>query len=91
MAAHPIVVVDDELLGKLPERFKSDPRYQKGASLELVPLDSPEPKRNTLSVEETLRRWDCLRGISTSDFDPNAELEKEKQRELAKEARWLES
>ena len=86
MAAHPIVVVDDELLDKLPEHFKADPRYQKGASLELVPLATLQPK---LSAEETMRRWESLRGLfAHSDFDPNAELEKEKQAELAEEARW---
>ncbi len=86
MAAHPVVIVDDELLNKLPEQFKADPRYQKGASLELVPLAASQPR---VSADETIRRWESLRGLlAHSDFDPNAELEKEKQAELAEEARW---
>jgi hypothetical protein len=86
MAAHPVVVVDDELLEKLPEPFKADPRYQKGASLELVPLASSQPRT---SPDEVIRRWESLRGLlAHSDFDPNAALQEEKQRELAEEANW---
>ncbi len=88
MAAHPIMVVDDELLGKLPEEFKSDPRYQKGATLELVPLQAIYTAD---SAEDAIRKWESLRGLlADSEYDPNAELEREKQAELAKEARWLE-
>lgn len=86
MVAHPVVVVDDELIDKLPERFKADPRYQKGVRLELVPLPPPPPR---ISPEDTLRRWESLRGLlAHSDFDANAELEIEKQAELAEDARW---
>lgn len=89
MAAHPIVAIDDDLLEKLPKPYNADPRYQKGAALDLVAMDAGQ---SPLSVEETLRRWDSLRGISSDPaFDANAELEEEKQRELAKEARWIAS
>jgi hypothetical protein len=86
MAAHPVVVVDDELLKKLPVQLQGDPRYQCGARLELVPVVPPEAQP---SPDEILATWKSLQGIlEHSSYDPNAELEKEKQRELADEARW---
>ena len=88
MAAHPIVTVDDELHEKLPEEFKADPRYQKGASLELVPVATP----TGLSPAEIKGRWDDfikLRGIFADEpGDGNAMLEEERISELEQEARW---
>lgn len=89
MGANPILIVDEELLQKLPKEFQSDPRYQKGASLALVPIDEPASKK---SVDGGMAAWNSLRGLlADSDYDPNAELEKEKQRELEEEARWARS
>lgn len=89
MAAHPILIVDDELLHKLPEEFRRDPRFQKGASLELVPV---APAQENMSGRDVMATWESLRGIlANSDYYPNAELEKEKQRELEEEARWSRS
>lgn len=86
MAAYPIVVVDDALLKKLPEEFRDDPRYQCGSSLELVPV--AEATMPSLSYERKIESWRDLEGIlADSSFDPNAELEAEKQRELQSEGR----
>lgn len=77
MGAFPILVVDDDLLRKLPERFQADPRFRKGASMELVPLRTHVPD------------WRELGGIGAeSSADPNAVLEQERLRELADQARW---
>ena len=87
MAAHPIVIVDEELLQKLPKEFRGDPRFQKGASLELVPVVAPVSE---MTGDNVLAIWESLRGLlADSKFDPNAELEREKRREL--EARWTRS
>ena len=89
MAAHPIVVVEDGKID-IPEELQEDPRFRDGARLQLVPVSVARE----LSAEERKKAWEGfrkLRGIlADSDYDPNAELEKEKQRELEKERRWAE-
>lgn len=90
MAAHPIVVVEDGKID-IPEELQQDPRFRDGARLQLVPVSVVRE----LSVEDRKKAWDNFRKLegllAHSDYDPNAELEKEKQRELAKEARWAQS
>ena len=77
MSADPILIVDDELLRKLPEPFRSDPRFRKGASLELIPVHAENSA------------WKELGGMgATVPSDPNAVLEQERLRELKDEARW---
>ena len=83
MAAHPIVVVDEELLQKLPERFRADPRYQKGAALELVPVSRPTP-----SAAEGWKAFREMRGIFADEpGDANASLAAEREHELEQESR----
>ena len=88
MATHPIVVVDHGRV-EIPEELQNDPRFKDGARLQLVPVDSAE---EPYDPEEILAKWESLAGIlADSDYDPNAELEREKQNELEDEARWLRS
>lgn len=83
MAAHPIVVVDDELLQRLPERFRTDPRFQKGARLELVPVGSQKP-----SAAAGWKAFRELRGVFNNEpGDANASLAAERERELEQESR----
>ena len=87
MAANTIVVVDHGKI-EIPKELQSDPRFSDGARLQLVPLP--------LSTEQnTAEAWDnfmSLAGLlADSDYDPNAKLEEEKQRELEEEARWARS
>lgn len=86
MAANPVVVVDHGRV-EIPEELQSDPRFRDGARLQLVPVPVE------MSEEERRLAWDSflsLRGLfADSDFDPNAELEREKQQELAAEDEWL--
>jgi len=90
MAAHPIVVVEHGKID-IPEELQQDPRFRDGARLQLVPLTI----LRELSDEDRKKAWNNFRKLegilARSDYDPNAELEKEKQRELAKEARWAQS
>jgi hypothetical protein len=86
MAAHPIVIIDHGKV-EIPEELQSDPRFRDGARLQLVPVSS-----YVNSESERKQAWDAflsLEGLlAHSDYDPNAELEKEKQRELEEEERW---
>jgi hypothetical protein len=90
MAAHPIVVVEHGKID-IPEELQKDPRFGDGARLQLVPM----PVVRELSKEDRMKAWENFRKLegilANSDYDPNAELEKEKQRELAEEARWAQS
>jgi hypothetical protein len=90
MAAHPIVVVEHGKV-EIPEELQKDPKFRDGARLQLVPVSSVRE----LSEEDRKKAWENFRKlegiIAHSEYDPNAELEKEKQRELAEEARWAES
>jgi hypothetical protein len=84
MAAHPIVVVDHGRV-EIPEELQSDPRYRDGARLQLVPVEASVDREK---VKEVLASWNRLAGIlAESDYDPNAELEREKQKELEDEIR----
>lgn len=84
MAAHPVVVVDDELIEKLPEAFRHDPRYQKGASLKLVPVES----REGTAPDTVQGDWRNLRGaLAHLDKSLNDELDAERQREKELDAR----
>jgi hypothetical protein len=84
MAAHPIVVVDHGRV-EIPEELQSDPRYRDGARLQLVPVEASVDREK---VKEVLTSWNGLAGIlAESDYDPNAELEREKQKELEDEIR----
>jgi hypothetical protein len=89
MAAHPIVVVEHGKID-IPQELQKDPRFCDGARLQLVPAAATRE----LSEEDRVKAWDGFRQIrgilADSDYDPNAELEKEKQRELAEERRWAE-
>ncbi len=90
MAAHPIVVVEHGKV-EIPQELQKDPEFQDGARLQLVPVSVARE----LSEEERKKAWANFRKLegilANSDYDPNAELEKEKQRELADEARWVQS
>jgi len=90
MAAHPIVVVEDGKV-EIPHELQRDPKFKDGARLQLVPVSVVRE----LSEEDRKKAWDNFRKLegllAHSDYDPNAELEKEKQRELAKEAGWAQS
>lgn len=89
MAAHPIVTVDHGRV-TIPEELQSDPRFRDGARLQLVPIEAAGP-----SVADPAKAWEdfmSLEGLlANSVYDPNAELEKERQRELEDEARWARS
>ena len=88
MAANPIVVIDHGRV-EIPKELQSDPRFSDGARLQLVPMTDAHSHDD---AEKTLAKWDSLAGIfAHSSYDPNAELEAEKKRELEDEARWLRS
>lgn len=88
MAAHPIVVVDHGRV-EIPKELQDDPRFKDGARLQLVPV------KGELSGAERVKAWENFRQLegilADSEYDPNAELEKEKQRELEEEDRWARS
>jgi hypothetical protein len=83
MAAHPIVTIHDGKV-EIPEELKDDPRFCDGARLELVPASGQ-------SVQTDSGAWQAfidLQGIFADDpGDANASLERERQDELAEEAR----
>ena len=89
MAAHPIVVIDHGRV-EIPEELQSDPRFRDGARLQLVPIPTISN-----SGADLAKAWEDFLGLggllAHSDYDPNAELEKEKQRELEEEDRWARS
>jgi hypothetical protein len=80
MAAHPIVVVDGGTI-QIPAEYKGDPRFQDGATLELVPVQSR-------GVVETATKgdWRRLDGILAGEtFDTTAWKQQERERELARD------
>jgi hypothetical protein len=84
MSAHPIVYVGDDSTVEIPEKFKGDPRYQKGAALELVPVASSvsEP------VEKRKGDWRRLDGILAGHpFDATEWKRQEREWELAHDER----
>jgi len=85
MAANPIVVIQHGGI-RIPEALQEDPRFKDGARLQLVPVQP------VLPAEEQRKAWKdflSLEGLlAHSGYDPNLELEKEKQRELDEEAGW---
>jgi hypothetical protein len=87
MAAHPIVVVEHGKID-IPQELQGDPKFQDGARLQLVPVSVT----GELTEEDRVRAWEDFRKLegilADSEYDPNAELETEKQRELAEETRW---
>ena len=83
MAAYPIVVIDDELLQKLPESFRGDPRFQKGSTLELVPVAKTESL-----LEEPKGDWHRLDGLlEDGEFDTTEWKRQEREWELAHDER----
>lgn len=89
MAAHPIVVVDHGTI-HIPEELRNDPRFRDGAKLQLVPVaPSSGPEADKVEAWKAFLSLEGL--LAHSDYDPNAELEKEKQRELEEEERWARS
>lgn len=80
MAAHPIVVVDDDGQVRIPEALRDDPRFQNGAKLKLVPIEEATPK--------VVGDWRRLRGIlAHSDFDATEWKRQERERELTHDER----
>jgi hypothetical protein len=80
MSAHPIAIIHDGTVD-IPDEVKSDPRFQNGARLQLVPL----PNHQQAAGGD----WRRLEGLlADSGFDPNAELALEKQKELEGDTRW---
>ncbi len=78
MAVHPIVVVGDGII-EIPENLQHDPRFQKGARLELVPVADAEP---TLDPHKPKGDWRRLRGaLAHLDVRLTDEMDKERQRE----------
>jgi hypothetical protein len=88
MAANPIVVIDHGRV-EIPEELQSDPRFKDGARLQLVPVKPELPEAERVKAWENFRKLEGI--LANSEYDPNAELEKEKQRELDEEDRWARS
>ena len=87
MAAHPIVVVVGDGIIEIPENLQHDPRFQKGARLELVPVAEAGlmPQANSQKGD-----WRRLRGIFKGlDINLNDELQKDRLAELASDDRML--
>lgn len=85
MAAHPIAIVHDGFV-EIPNDLKDDPRFRNGASLQLVPVNPSVSQIPEIEKGD----WRRLEGLlKDSDYDPNAELEAERLKELESEAFWL--
>ncbi len=85
MALHPIVVVGDGII-EIPKDLENDPRFQKGAKLELVPV---EQEREPFS-QPPKGDWRRLRGIFKDlDVNLNDELNKDRLAENAADYRML--
>lgn len=83
MAAHPIVVVGDGVV-EIPEELLDDPRFQKGARLELVPVGT------TSASDRPVGDWRRLRGMfKDSSIDLNTELDKDRLAETALDERMI--
>jgi len=81
MAAHPIVVVDGGVI-QIPVEYQSDPRFQDGATLELIPVQS--------SGDEAAAKgdWRRLDGILADEtFDATDWKRQEREQELAHDER----
>ena len=77
MAAHPTVTVGDGVI-EIPEHLQSDPRFQKGAKLQLVPV---EPERDS-HTPRPKGDWRRLRGsLAHLDVRLTDEIDQERQRE----------
>ena len=87
MAAHPIVVIDDGTV-HIPEQFRNDPRFQDGATLELVPV-APSAARAVAS-EKPKGDWRRLRGaLAHLDVRLTDEMEQERQRDNERDAKMM--
>ncbi len=85
MAAHPIVVVGDGII-EIPTYLQQDPRFQKGAKLELVPV---EPATQSFG-QPPKGDWRRLRGMFKDlDVNLNDELNKDRLAENAADDRML--
>jgi hypothetical protein len=81
-APHTIVTIDHGLV-RIPSELQSDPRFQDGARLQLVPVDA-----QTRDVPDVTRDWRELDGIlAGADFDTTAWKREEREFELAHEER----
>jgi hypothetical protein len=82
MAAHPIVVVDGGTV-QIPAEYKGDPRFQDGAQLKLVPVESQAAAISTAQGD-----WRRLDGaLAGAPFDTTAWKQQERERELAHDER----
>jgi hypothetical protein len=76
------VVVDGGTI-QIPAEYQGDPRFQDGAKLELVPVQSPGPSVSTAKGD-----WRKLDGILAGEaFDTTAWKQQERERELAHDER----
>jgi len=90
MASQPIFTVGDGVI-EIPEELRGDPRLKRGAKLRLVSYgestvvlesDKPGAPEDLSDSSQRVANWRNLRGIfAGSSYDPNAELELERQRE----------
>jgi len=79
MAAHPIVVVGDGIV-EIPESYKDDPRYRRGAKLELVPVADMLSSVDVASKPKG--DWRRLKGIfKDASVNLNEELRKDRSAE----------
>jgi hypothetical protein len=82
MAAHPIVVIDNGVI-EIPAEYLSDPRFQNGASLELVPVEAGRD-----AVPSAKGDWRRLDGIFADEaFDTTEWKRQERELELAHDER----
>ena len=94
MAAHPIVTFHDGKL-EVPEELQRELKLHEGSQLRVVAVSGESVTLQTEPAEpkaKTFGDWRRLEGLlADSPLDPNADLEREKQRELEQEARWSNS
>ena len=82
MAAHPIVVVDHGMI-QIPVEYQSDPRFQDGAALELVPVQT-----DAVAMSAAKGDWRRLDGVLVSKtFDTTTWKRQERELELAHDER----
>jgi hypothetical protein len=80
MAAHPVVIIHDGV-AEIPEKYKTDPRFRDGASLELVPRETEAP-------EKPKGDWRALEGILADDGIDTTEWKRQQREwELAHDER----
>ncbi len=81
MAAHPIVVVDGNVI-QIPVEYQSDPRFQDGARLELIPVQSSDCDATGKGD------WRRLEGIlADENFDATDWKRQQREEELAHDER----